>query len=265
MRATVRRPSRGSNGAFLLACVAATVEQQAMAVPSNSYKLSRTPLASSPPAGAEGEPELPVSYGKPLLLAIARNRHTLFVCWSVDWPAAFGDDFPADRKAHLKLRCGEIERTQSVEPLMGSCSIGGLEAGQTYLVELGYFGRGKNWHAVVPAQELMMPLSASPDETESVNVATVPFHLSFLRLIEIFGGEATNVVSKLGEVEAQAAQRLPLEEELLHALGIPAEGLGIAESLRQRLARMKRPAPEKQRFGVSSSPVHFSPEPEHSF
>src|SRR4051794_347560 len=47
--------------------------------------------------------ELPRSYGGAFLFAIARDPHTLFAFWDIDWATIFGDTFPADRKAHLRV------------------------------------------------------------------------------------------------------------------------------------------------------------------
>src|SRR5947209_11062374 len=120
-----------------------------------NFKISDAPLASSP-VRHEREPpdsgELPSHYGKPLLLAMARNPRTLFVCWNVNWPAAFGSDVPADRKAHVRLKCGDLERQHAVEPLSGSCSIGDLEPGQIYAVEIGYCAVRNRWTVIASAE-----------------------------------------------------------------------------------------------------------------
>src|SRR5205814_2170139 len=60
---------------------------------------------------------LPVHFGEPLLVAIARDPRTLFVCWSVDWPAAFAKGLPADRCAHVRIRQDGNEKTVAVEPM----------------------------------------------------------------------------------------------------------------------------------------------------
>src|SRR4051812_832925 len=47
--------------------------------------------------------ELPRSYGGSFLFAIARDPHTLFVYWDIDWATVFGENPPPDRKAHLRV------------------------------------------------------------------------------------------------------------------------------------------------------------------
>ena len=66
--------------------------------------------------------ELPRSYGGAFLFAIARDPHTLFVYWDIDWATVFGDTPPADRKVHLRVLWHEgiEESTAAVEPLAAS-------------------------------------------------------------------------------------------------------------------------------------------------
>ena len=40
--------------------------------------------------------ELPRTYGGQTLVAIARDPHTIFVYWDIDWPLAFQAGEPAD-------------------------------------------------------------------------------------------------------------------------------------------------------------------------
>jgi hypothetical protein len=58
---------------------------------SSGYKISEGPVTSSSLRRRDVDEltGLPAHYGKPLLVAIARDPRTRFVCWSVDLPAAF--------------------------------------------------------------------------------------------------------------------------------------------------------------------------------
>src|SRR5205814_5833772 len=62
--------------------------------------------------------ELPRFYGRPVLFGIARDPHTLFVYWEIDWKGTFGDKLPADRKVHLRVVSddGSEENKIAVEP-----------------------------------------------------------------------------------------------------------------------------------------------------
>lgn len=227
-----------------------------------SFKISHAPLASStvrPEPDASDEAELPSHYNDPLLLAIARNARTLFVCWIVDWAAAFGSAVPADRKAHVKLKCGNSEKTHAVEPLSGNCAIGHLVPGETYLVELGYYAPVDEWNVVVAGHEVMMPMEAPvADGDAPMDVATVPFHLSFQRLLDLFDKRnRRDVVRDLAEWEVQALQDSNGEsnENLLRELDLSLDDLRAAAALRETLAKIRTRPQRAERFG---SPVGSS-------
>src|SRR5256886_15361611 len=154
--------------------------------PLSGYKISEGALTSSslPRPDVEELTGLPVHFGEPLLVAIARDPRTLFVCWTVDWPAAFAKGLPADRWAHVRIRQNGNEKTVAVEPMSGSCAIEELEPGETYSVELGYYAPPETWNSVVTGNEVMMPLVSESDEM--IEVATVPFHLTFQRILDVF-------------------------------------------------------------------------------
>jgi hypothetical protein len=156
---------------------------------SSGYKISEGPVTSSSLRRRDVDEltGLPAHYGKPLLVAIARDPRTLFVCWSVDWPAAFAKGLPADRCAHVRIRQNGNEKTVAVEPMSGSCAIEELEPGETYAVELGYYAPRETWNSVVTGNEVMMPFASQSDET--VDVATVPFHLTFQRMLSLIRGK----------------------------------------------------------------------------
>ena len=130
--------------------------------PLSGYKISEGPVTSS--SLLRGDVEeltgLPAHYGKPLLVAIARDPRTLFVCWSVDWLAAFAKGLPADRCAHVRIRQNGNEKTIAVEPMSGSCAIAELEPGETYSVELGYYAPPEIWNSVVTGNEVLMPFTS---------------------------------------------------------------------------------------------------------
>jgi hypothetical protein len=233
----------------LFACFdhALLIQQRRMTPASNggSFKISDAPMASSPIAPEESgdATQLGAQYGQPFVFAMAMNPHTLFVYWSVDWPAAFGSDLPPDRKAHIKLKCGDSERTHPVEPLAGSCSIGDLESGQTYAFELGYYAPADKWNVITSGYELMMPLLGDANDERSVEVATVPFHLAFQKLIDLFGAESgPRVVQALARFEAEAGEKLiggASIEKLMRALGLSGDDLAAAVATRGELAKIK--------------------------
>src|SRR5437764_4998724 len=189
---------------------------------SSGYKISEGPVTSSslPRRDVDELTGLPAHHGKPLLVAIARDPRTLFVCWSVDWPAAFAKGLPADRCAHLRIRQNENEKTVAVEPMSGSCAIEELEPGETYAVELGYYAPRETWNSVVTGNEVMMPFAFKSDET--VDVATVPFHLTFQRMLSLFRGKyGAGLGETLGQFQERAnrSERSRAAPDVLPALG----------------------------------------------
>src|SRR6266480_5862074 len=196
--------------------------------PLSGYKISEGPVTSSSLPGPDVEEltELPVHSGKPLLVAIARDPRTLFVCWSVDWPVAFAKGLPADRCAHVRIRQNGNEKTVAVEPMIGSCAIEDLEPGETYSVELGYYAPPEIWNNVVTGNEVLMPFTSESDEP--IDVATVPFHLTFQRMLSLFrGSNGEDLAQTLARFQ-ERANRSELsrdEAEILHALDLSREDL----------------------------------------
>jgi Domain of unknown function (DUF4912) len=229
------------------------------------YKISGGPVTSSSLSRRQietGDSELPLHYSKPLLVAIARDPQTMFVCWSVDWPAAFGNALPADRCAHVRLRQNGNEKSVAVEPMSGSCAVEELEPGQTYSVELGYYAPSETWNSVVIGNEVMMPF-ASDAGGQSVDVATVPFHLTFQRMLDAFRGiERGELAQTLADLQERANRsELSREEsEVLRALDLSPDDLqrsGVAREALQKSQGLPHATPfgglsPSQGFGGAS-------------
>jgi hypothetical protein len=211
--------------------------------PLSGYKISEGPVTSSslPRPEVEELTGLPVHFGKPLLIAIARDPRTLFVCWSVDWPAAFAKGLPVDRCAHVRIRQNGNEKTVAVEPMSGSCAIEELEPGETYSVELGYYAPPQTWNNVVTGNEVMMPFTSESDAM--ICVATVPFHLTFQRMLSVLrGSNGDDLAQTLAQFQ-QRANRSELsrdEAEVLRALDLSPEDLQKTAAARESLAKSER-------------------------
>jgi hypothetical protein len=225
---------------------------------SGGYKISEGPVTSLPRRKAEATDDLtalPSRYGKPLLVAIARDPRTLFICWSVDWPAVFDNGLPADRCAHVRLRQNGNQKTVTVEPMSGSCAIEELEPGETYSVELGYYAPADTWNSVVIGNEVMMPL-ASETGGEFVDVATIPFHLTFQRILNTFrGAEGGDLAQMLAEFQKRAGTtKLTREEsEILRALDLTPEDLQKTAAARESLEKSQRLSTRAPFGGASPS------------
>ena len=103
--------------------------------------------------------ELPRSYGGAFLFAIARDPHTIFVYWDIDWVPIFEPTPPIDRKVHLRLLWHEgiEESTVAVEPLAGSHLLSVLHARSSYRVEIGYYAPEKIWNSVAISSAVITP------------------------------------------------------------------------------------------------------------
>src|SRR5438552_13925178 len=203
---------------------------------SSGYKISEGPVTSSslPRRDVDELTGLPAHHGKPMLVAIARDPQTLFVCWSVDWPAAFAKGLPADRCAHVRIRQNGNEKTIAVEPMSGSCAIEELEPGETYSVELGYYAPPETWNSVVVGNEVIMPFASESDAM--IDVATVPFHLTFQRMLRLFRGSNGEELAQTLAKFQERANRLELysdEAAVLGALDFSPEDLQKTAAARE--------------------------------
>jgi hypothetical protein len=209
--------------------------------------------------------ELPRSYGRPVLFGIARDPHTLFAYWEIDWPGVFGDKPPADRKVHLLVFSadGSEETRVAVEPMAGSHCVAVTQARSSYRIELGYHEPAGVWNSVASSDAISTP----PDEVSqsaAIDVATVPFHLSFQRMVDSFRASKydsdalVEIVGRLQE-RADAPTEIPLSEtdrEILRAIDWSLSGVHATQ--RSRLRQSPEVFATRQRiesilgFGASS-------------
>jgi hypothetical protein len=199
--------------------------------------------------------ELPRFYGRSVLFGIARDPHTLFAYWEIDWPGVFGNKPPADRKVHLRVisEDGTEETKVTVEPFAGNQSVAVSQARSTYRIELGYHE---------PAEDV--------SENASIDVATVPFHLSFQRMVDAFraakyDGEA--LVEIVGHLQERADDIADValtdtDRELLCAIDSSLSETDTVQ--REQLRKSDDPFATRQRiesilgFGASSPGNGFS-------
>jgi hypothetical protein len=175
-------------------------------------------------------------YGKPLLFAIARDPRTLFVYWNVDWSSIFENTAPVDRQVHLRVRRsdGSEETPVAVEPMAGNSYLTVSEPRETYRVEIGYYHPSAVWNSVATSEEIKMP-SERVAENVDVDLATIPFHLSFQRLIDSFrasnSGGIAEIVSRLQKrvvTDEERALLTPEEWEVFRAMDLSVDEIGAA-------------------------------------
>jgi len=132
--------------------------------------------------------EPPRFHGPPRLLAIARDPWTIFVYWNVDWPSIFKNAAPIDRQVHLRVHCtdGLEEKEAAVEPMAGMHYLTMSQRHRACRIEIGYYQPADIWHSVTMSNDSMIP-PAETSEAERVDLATIPFHLRFQQLVDLFG------------------------------------------------------------------------------
>lgn len=205
------------------------------------YRISNGPVvrfARSDPRFPSDLPEveLPRVYGAPLLFAIARDPRTLFVYWNIDWSSIFETTAPVDRQVHLRVRRGDgsEETPVAVEPMVGNSYLTVSEPREGYRVEIGYYHPAGVWNSVAISEEVKVPAEHAAENLD-VDVATIPFHLSFQRLIDGFrttsGDRITKIVARLQKravTDEERALLTPEEWEILRAMELSIDEIGAA-------------------------------------
>ena len=126
-------------------------------------------------------------HGPPRLLAIARDPWTIFAYWNVDWPSMFKNGAPVDRQVHLRIHCadGLEEKEAAVEPMAGTHYIKRSQRHRACRIEIGYYEPADVWRSVAMSNDIMIP-PAETSEAEHADFATIPFHLRFQQLVDLF-------------------------------------------------------------------------------
>jgi hypothetical protein len=213
--------------------------------------------------------ELPRVYGAPILFAIARDPRTIFTYWNIDWPTIFAKAAPPDRQVHLRVRGpGGVEETSAaVEPMASDCYLAVSQPRGTYRVEIGYYQPADVWHSVATSDQVAMPPD-SVAENADVDLATIPFHLSFQRLIDLFRASnrdaLTEIISRLQKRALTDEERelLSAEEwEILRAMNLSIDEIESARRAfltRASQALLRKRTEAILGFGGTSSSRAFS-------
>src|SRR4051812_19168388 len=180
--------------------------------------------------------ELQRTGGSPMLFAIPRDPETIFAYWSVDWEAVFANSEPLDRQVFLRVRKddGTEEAETVVEPLLGSHYAGVAATGGKYFTELGFYDANSSWSPIATSEIVEMPRGGTSESGE-FDLATVPFHLSFQRMIDLFRASNGNALGTiLSRLQAHATREISAESltnretELLRAMNISTADLVTA-------------------------------------
>ena len=215
--------------------------------------------------------ELPRPHGAPGLSAIARDPRTIFTYWSIDWPRVFAQTIPVDRQVHLRVYRGDgaLEMRATVEPMAGNSYLTVSQPRGVYRVEVGYYQPEGVWNSVAISKEVTMP----PDDIvqhADVDLVTIPLHLSFQRLIDLFGvtngaalAEAISRFQKRALTEEGRKLFTSEEREILRAMDLSLIEIAAArrafidqadnETLRKRTDAILSPSSTSPASGFGES------------
>lgn len=174
--------------------------------------------------------ELPRRYfPSPALFAIARDPQTIFAYWDIDWTSLFADESPVDQKIQIRLASDVATDNESIsaEPLAGSCYIRSAKPNTVYRLEIGYYQPATEWHSVALSNSVTTPAADAADDGD-FNIVSVPFHLHFQRLIDMFRGskyDGAALAEMMSDLQHRADHEkagnalTEAEHDLLHAIG----------------------------------------------
>ena len=204
----------------------------------------------------------PRVYGPPILFAIARDSRTIFASWNIDWTSVFKKAMPVDRQVHLRIRRadGVEEKCVAVEPLVAMHYVTIPKPHGSHVVEIGYYQPADVWHSVARSNKVVMPPN-SVAETEDVHLATIPFHLSFQRLLDLFGASnetaLATVMSQFQKRALSSEQPETVteeeEEEILRKLHVSTSEIAAARRAFDKIDRQKLAKRTRALLGFGST------------
>jgi hypothetical protein len=200
-------------------------------------------------------------YGAPMLFAIARDPRTIFTSWNIDWLSLFEKAVPVDRQVHLRMygADGLAEKTVPVEPMAAMHYLTTSGVHSSYRVEIGYYQPADVWHSIAMSPEIAMPPCGTA-ETEDVDLATIPFHVGFQQLLNLFKASGAPLALAISRFEkrvlnGEQPKRLSREEKkILRELGVSASAIAGQRRAFDRTdsRELSRRADALLRFGASS-------------
>jgi hypothetical protein len=240
-----------------------------------SFEIRKAPMVrlaeDGPLVDAGDHTGLTRVHGQPFLFAIARDARTIFASWNIDWRSVFEKAMPADRQVYLRVIGGDgvIETRVAVEPMsaMHYLTISGLY--NSYRVEIGYFQPFDTWHSVATSDEFEMPPQGRV-ELADVDLATIPFHLSFQQLANLFGAaNDTSVVKVVSEFQKRVLssdkpnEATRSDTQILRTLNLSLSEMAAAERDFKKIdtEKLARRARAMFRFAATSPARGFQANP----
>ena len=237
------------------------------AKPESGFEISAQPVVAGTAKSLDGAaPALPRSYGTESLSLLARDPHTVFAFWDIDWNSAFHDLPAKERKIHLRLLNSEglVATAIEVEPMAGNCYVTVADADAAYSGEIGYYHPATNWNCLAASALITTPPDEQATETE-VDFATVPFHLSFQRMVDLLqatkheNATLTAMLADLRErmTSAEQASLSPEQRELARVVETVRATTHASAATRSPNPRLQQKLERILGFGGSSPSSGF--------
>ncbi len=210
--------------------------------------------------------DLPHVYDRPALFAIARDPRTIFVSWNIDWHSVFEKGMPRDRQVHLRLyRLDGLEKSVAVEAMAAMHYVTISDPLGSYRVGIGYYQPADVWNSVAMSNEILMPRYEG-GETSDMDIAMIPFHVSFQQLVDLFGPASdaalATVIARFQERALSSEEPNGLNPEEKKILNVSLSEIATARRLFDQAdcEKLARRASVLPCFG-SRSPSHgFAPD-----
>jgi hypothetical protein len=156
------------------------------------FVVSPEPVEERPPEASQPAYEdlgpLPATYDNDTLFLVARDPRWLFTYWDFNWSR-----YPASGMRYgysqffIKIFRGAYDQECLVEvnPIARNWYIAVNHPDADYSAEIGYFDQEGAWRKIATSGVAHTPPDALAAETEPVDFATVPAHLTFERLLDL--------------------------------------------------------------------------------
>ncbi|MEI8340707.1 MAG: DUF4912 domain-containing protein [Verrucomicrobiota bacterium] len=171
----------------------------------HKYEVTREP---APVPAFEELGRLPESYGEEILYLIARDPHWLFTYWDIDWSKySKSKMLKGEHRIFLKICTEEgIEESRiEINPEAKNWYVPVSKPAALYFAELGWLDKKGVWKTIVRSLPAATPAATLAPESKA-SFATIPFHLTFQRIMEMVKGSM-----RAGENLTQALSRLQSE------------------------------------------------------
>src|SRR5262249_51620250 len=151
---------------------------------------------------------------------------------NADWTSVFKNAAPICRQVHLRIHCadGMEEKQAAVEPMAGMHYLTTSQRHRSCRIEIGYYQPADVWNSVAMSNPVLM-LPSEMSESEHLDIATIPFHLSFQQLVDLFGVRDDALAAAISRFQTRAASEKlrSAERKILRHAGVALSELANAQ------------------------------------